>query len=68
MADWNRRAAKDLEQTCPKCGTTEAAGGYCTKCLTRMTPADHHPPKRSDAQIATAQRLNAHRSKGSSRG
>jgi hypothetical protein len=24
-----------LSQVCPKCGITEAAGAYCTSCLTR---------------------------------
>jgi hypothetical protein len=29
----------ELSQTCP-CGLTEAAGGYCSKCLRPMGPAD----------------------------
>ena len=28
-----------LSQVCPKCGVTEAAGGYCTACLTRTGEA-----------------------------
>ena len=28
-----------LSQVCPKCGITEAAGGYCTACLARTGEA-----------------------------
>ena len=31
-------AAGKLEQTCPACGLVEAAGPYCSACLTRTGP------------------------------
>jgi hypothetical protein len=31
-----------LSQTCPKCGLTEAAGGYCTRCQTPTSGTDYH--------------------------
>ena len=33
-------AAGRLSQTCRSCGVTEAAGTYCTACLTPMSEAD----------------------------
>lgn len=30
-----------LRQRCPACGLVEAAGGYCTKCLTKTGPAGY---------------------------
>ena len=42
-----------LDQTCP-CGVTEAAGGYCTRCLRPMGETDWHPIRRSEAQQAAA--------------
>jgi hypothetical protein len=51
------------DQTCPSCLLTEAAGPYCTRCLTR-TGADYwHPAERTPAQDAAAKRLAALRSK-----
>ena len=43
-----------LEQTCPKCGITEAAHHYCTACFTPMGPADWYPTpdRRTPAQRA----------------
>lgn len=48
-----------LDQTCPSCGMTEAAGRYCTADATPTGPAYWHPVKRSVAQRASAQRLGA---------
>ena len=47
------QAAK-LEQTCPDCGRTEAAGYYCSLCCRITGPEDWQPTKRSDAQRAAA--------------
>jgi methionyl-tRNA synthetase len=43
------RAGK-LEQRCPACGRTEAAGAYCTACFRPMTEADWHRPKATENQ------------------
>lgn len=32
-----------LEQTCPRCGRTESAGGFCSRCSRRMGPGDWYP-------------------------
>lgn len=56
--------SKLLDQTCPHCAITEAAGAYCTRCTRRTEPAWLHAPKRSDAQTATLGRLTASRPKG----
>lgn len=48
----------NLEQTCTKCGLTEAAGSYCTRCLQTTLASDKHPAERSSGQrdaIAKAQ-------------
>jgi len=56
-----------LDQTCPCCQTTEAAGGYCTACERPTLPSWIHPPKRSARQRATAARFVANQCKGSRR-
>jgi len=48
-----------LSQVCPKCGITEAAGGYCTACLTRTGEAVWAPAERSEAQRAVFARRRA---------
>ena len=58
----------NLDQTCPDCGTTEAAGSYCTLCLRPTTDVDKHPAKRSDAQTDALRRSTAARQKESPRG
>ena len=52
-----------LDQTCPRCGMTEAAGAYCTACSTPTRAPHWHPVKRSVAQSAAAARLAANRGK-----
>jgi hypothetical protein len=52
-----------LEQSCPSCGMTEAAGSYCTRCYARTSEADWRRPERSVAQRAATDRLWADRSK-----
>lgn len=42
MPDWlhDLLAGGKLSQVCPSCGTREAAGYHCTKCLTPTGPSD----------------------------
>lgn len=40
-----------LDQTCPTCLITEAAGAYCTKCLRVTEPAWIHRTRQSVAAI-----------------
>ena len=42
------------EQRCLDCGTREAAGAYCTKCLGRNL--NFYKPERSEAQKQVAAR------------
>ena len=49
-----------LDQTCPHCGITEAAGAYCTSCLTPTGDAHHLPivsPARHEASLRAARLL-----------
>jgi hypothetical protein len=57
---------KLLDQTCPTCGITEAAGGYCTACEQPTLPL-WGPPKRSARQRATAARFVVNQRKESPR-
>ena len=43
-----------LEQVCPACGTREAAGWTCTKCLFQTGPDDWRRAERSAAQKAAS--------------
>lgn len=54
-----------LDQTCPHCAITEAAGGDCTQCARPTLPDWMHPQKRSAAQETATARLRAFRSKES---
>lgn len=49
-----------LSQTCPACGTSEAAGAYCTKCATRTGRPTWYRREASEAQRANLARLHAH--------
>jgi hypothetical protein len=53
------KAGPKLDQTCPDCGTTEAAGRYCTKCLVSISAEHIHPRKRSAAQRAATDAARA---------
>lgn len=49
-----------LDQACPTCGLTEAAGAYCTSCRAPTGPADYALAlHRTDAQREAAARLHA---------
>lgn len=50
-----------LEQACPACGRTEAAGRYCSGCLHPTGPADWHRPPVSARAAAALGRLNDRR-------
>jgi len=45
-----------LDQTCPYCQITEAAGGYCTACERPTLPSWVHPRNLSPAQRAARTR------------
>jgi len=48
--------AGNLQQTCPACGHREAAGSYCTRCETPLSPADWHRRPRAPRKRATPAR------------
>ena len=45
--------AGKLEQKCPRCGLVEAAGAYCTSCLTATGEECAYRPIASEAQLAS---------------
>jgi hypothetical protein len=53
-----RRTGK-LEQECPSCGLKEAAGPYCTACVTPTGIADWRRHEVSEASMAALERLHA---------
>lgn len=57
-----------LTQVCPSCGTTEAAGAYCTKCSTPTGQAHWQRRELSDAQREAVAVRAAKRQFGASRG
>ena len=57
-----------LDQTCPFCEITEAAGGYCTSCERTTRPEWVHSKRLSEAQVAARTTSGRNRAKPLVRG
>jgi methionyl-tRNA synthetase len=48
LADWESLMERGkLTQKCPRCGTEEAAGGYCSKCDLPLGPQHYFLRRRA---------------------
>jgi len=45
----HRLELRQMEQTCPRCGLTEAAGWYCTQCARPTDPSEWY----GNSEVAT---------------